>query len=130
MVLSERIHELLIQTLYICIFVRADWKKYTHTIFFSIPLFLSERCGWLLTSFGTPCVAHRVCAIPTWVSYSMSKSSLSLSVNYKDCAQIFYRNYFQNNNLFNQEHNEDKCRQQTTNLNLSHLVSWFHSFNY
>ena len=26
----------------------------------SIPLFLSDRWGWLLTGFGSPCVAQRV----------------------------------------------------------------------
>lgn len=28
-------------------------------------LSISERCGCEFTSLGTPCVAQRVCAIPT-----------------------------------------------------------------
>lgn len=50
--------------------------SHLHTIIPS-PLLSSDRWGWLLTSLGTPWVAQRVCAIPTWVvnSTSMSKSS-------------------------------------------------------
>lgn len=38
------------------------------------PLFLSERCGWLLMGLGSPWVAQRVCAIPRCTSNSMSRS--------------------------------------------------------
>lgn len=38
------------------------------------PLFLSERCGWLLTGLGSPWVAQRVWAIPRCTSNSMSRS--------------------------------------------------------
>lgn len=40
----------------------------------SVPLFLSERWGWLLTGLGSPCVAQRVWAIPRCTSNSISKS--------------------------------------------------------
>jgi len=46
---------------------------------YHIPLPLSERCGWLLTALGTPWVAHRVWAMPKWVSNSTFKSMLSCS---------------------------------------------------
>lgn len=36
----------------------------------------SERCGWELTAFGSPWVAQRVCAIPTWTVNSASQSTL------------------------------------------------------
>ena len=32
-------------------------------------LFSSERCGWEFTALGTPWVAQRVWAIPTWTSW-------------------------------------------------------------
>ena len=47
----------------------------------SSPLFLSERCGWLLRALGSPWVAQRVWAIPKWVSNSVSRSIESLSVH-------------------------------------------------
>ena len=40
----------------------------------------SERCGWELTALGSPCVAQRVCAIPTWTSNSPFQSTLSNAI--------------------------------------------------
>lgn len=46
----------------------------------ALPLFLSERWGWLLTALGSPCVAQRVWAMPKWVSNTSSRSSESFSI--------------------------------------------------
>lgn len=51
-----------------------DPQSFQGTQNLTIPLFLSERCGWLLTGLGSPCVAHRVWAIPRCTSNSISKS--------------------------------------------------------
>lgn len=73
------------------------------SIFMSIPLFLSERCGWLLTGLGSPCVAQRVWAIPRCTSNSISKSISCCSEdkmknsNIKSCCRdntIFQCNYY------------------------------------
>lgn len=40
-------------------------------------------CGWLLMELGMPCVAHRVCAIPVWLSNTRARSTrLSASSEY------------------------------------------------
>ena len=36
-------------------------------------------CGWALTSFGAPCVAHRVCPTPTVPSTGRASSSFASS---------------------------------------------------
>lgn len=39
----------------------------------------SDRCGCELISLGTPCVAQRVCAMPTWLYNSVSGVALPVS---------------------------------------------------
>ena len=53
-------------------------------------LFGSERCGCELTSDGGPCVAQRVCAMPTWfTSTSCMLSVLSSAQAYVIRATVF-----------------------------------------
>lgn len=55
------------------------------------PLFLSERCGWLLMGLGSPWVAQRVCAIPRCTSNSMSRSMSCCSAGRRG-RRFYYTN--------------------------------------
>lgn len=47
---------------------------------------LNDTWGWLLMEFGMPCVAHRVWAMPAWLSNTRARSTrLSASSEYA-CA--------------------------------------------
>ena len=50
-------------------------------------LLSSERCGWELTSLGTPWVAHRVCDMPTCDLWIASNSKL-LSTSHTEIQKI------------------------------------------
>lgn len=64
-----------------CLNAPPFFLQYMHPVCIFIPLFTPERCGWLLTSLGTPWVAQRVWAMPTCVWSSSLNAMSSFAAN-------------------------------------------------